>query len=305
MLANPHGERRQLAAKLRADLKTALVVCGPTAGGKSELSDALAERLTDAHGRHVPTLAVDSMQVYKEIPVITNQARRRPAELVGIVPVTEEWTVARHRVRAEEIITREAPSHFVLDAGTGMYLNAILLDIPLAPKVSPELRTRAQQAAEGERNPRRAARARELELAGAGDRGSIWDGDLRYDTAIIYIRPERAAIDAAIAERSRKIIRNGLQEAETIRDMIASGARISPSVLDSVGVRELTQYLSKTMSLQRAEERIATRTRQLARRQMRWFDKLVRILEGRARVNVVHDVAYQEVVHTMHDIMRI
>ena len=65
--------------------------------------------------------------------MITNQARRRPAELVGIVSVTEDWTVARHRALAEEIIAKEAD--FVLDAGTGMYLNAILLDIPLAPKV--------------------------------------------------------------------------------------------------------------------------------------------------------------------------
>ena len=98
------------------------------------------------------------MQVYKELPVITNQARKRPAELVGIVSVTEEWTVARHRACAEEIVAPE--STFVLDAGTGMYLNAILLDIPLAPKVSPALRQQAQEAAQGEPNPRRTARAK-------------------------------------------------------------------------------------------------------------------------------------------------
>src|SRR3712207_5864179 len=78
-------------------MKTALVVCGPTTGGKSELSDTFAERLTEAKGQQVPTLAVDSMQVYRELPVITNQSRSRPAELVGIVSVTEEWTVARHK----------------------------------------------------------------------------------------------------------------------------------------------------------------------------------------------------------------
>jgi tRNA dimethylallyltransferase len=303
MPASLHGDRRHLAAKLRAGLKTALVVCGPTASGKSELCDALAERLTSVEGRQVPTLAVDSMQVYKEIPVITNQARRRPAEFVGIVSVTEEWTVARHRARAEEIIASQAPAYFVMDAGTGMYLNAILLDIPLAPKVSPELRRRAQEAAEGESNPRRAARAKELELAGAGGRSSIWEGDLRYDTAIVYVRPERPAIDAAIAERSRKITRDGLQEAETIKEMLAAGARISPSVMDSVGVRELTQYLSGTLSLQQAEELISTRTRRLARRQMRWFDKLSRTLEGRARITVVRDTDHQELLHSMHDII--
>jgi tRNA dimethylallyltransferase len=139
--------------------KKALVVCGPTASGKSEVSDALADALSREHGAFVPTLVVDSMQVYCEIPTITNQARRRPAELVGIVSVTEEWTVARHRALAEEIIAQNT-TPFVLDAGTGMYLNAILLDVPLAPKVEPETRKLAQSVSGGATNPRRAARAK-------------------------------------------------------------------------------------------------------------------------------------------------
>jgi tRNA dimethylallyltransferase len=243
------------------------------------------------------------MQVYKELPVITNQARRRPAELVGIVSVTEEWTVARHKALVEEITASEAT--FVLDAGTGMYLNAILLDIPLAPKVPTELRRRAQQAAEGESNPRRAARARELELAGAAGRGSIWEGELRYDTAIVYLRPERHALDAAIDERSKRITLNGLEEAGRLKEMAAAGTRISPQVMDSVGVRELYWHLSGTLSLQQALELIAIRTRRLARRQMRWFDKLARTLQGRARITVAESTNHQAYLHNMHDILGI
>ena len=44
------------------------------------------------------------MQVYREIPRITNQARGRAAELAGMVSVAEEWTVARHKMSAEAII---------------------------------------------------------------------------------------------------------------------------------------------------------------------------------------------------------
>lgn len=282
-------------------IKTALVVCGPTASGKSELSDNLSERLTDTRNHHVPTLVVDSMQVYKEIPVITNQARRRRAELAGIVSVTEEWSVARHRERAEEILTRE--DTFVLDAGTGMYLNALLLDFPLAPRVSPELRLRAQEASKDDPNPRRASRERELELAGGATRGSVWEGSLRHETTIFYIRPERREIDAAIARRSKKIVDEGLEEAATLGQMLADGAEISPSVMDSVGVRELIQYLSGTLSLEQAEEQITIRTRRLARRQLRWFDKLARTLEGRARVFMVHDSHQAITLHSMHDII--
>jgi tRNA dimethylallyltransferase len=291
-------EGRSLAQNRK---KTALVVCGPTAGGKSVLSDALADRLTEAEGLYVPTLAVDSMQVYRELPVLTNQARRRPAALVGIISVTEEWTVARHKALAEEIIASE--TKFVLDAGTGMYLNAILLDIPLAPKVSTELRRRAEEMAEGEPNHRRAARATELELARASGRGSIWGGDLRYETTIVYVRPERHALDAAIDERSKRITMNGLEEAGKLRDMAAAGTRISPQVMDSVGVRELYAHLSGTLPVQQAQDLVSTRTRQLARRQIRWFDKLARTLEGRANINIVESTNQREVLHNMHDII--
>lgn len=282
-------------------MKSALVVCGPTASGKSELSDALGERLSEARGGHVPTLVVDSMQVYRELPIITNQARQRPAELVGVVSVTEEWSVAVHRARAEEIVAREPA--FVLDAGTGMYLNAILLDFPLAPKVSLELRRRAEETSVGTPNPRRAARQRELELAGADGRGSVWEGSLRYETAIVYFRPERTDIDAAIAERSKKIARHGLQEAEKLVAMLARGEKISPSVIDSVGVRELAQHLSGEISLDQAEDLIATRTRRFARGQIRWFDKLVRTLEGHSRITVLEDRRQAASLHSMHDII--
>jgi tRNA dimethylallyltransferase len=274
-------------------------VCGPTASGKSELSDALAEGLTEAHGDWVPTLVVDSMQVYREIPTITNQARRRPGELVGIVSVTEEWTVARHKARAEEIITRlDVP--FVLDAGTGMYLNAIILDMPLAPRVDAKTRQLAQRITASASNPRRATRAKELELAGAEDRGSIWDGELRYETALIYLRPQRESLDAAIVKRSERIVSGGLEEAAKIKGIEQEATAINPSVADSIGVRELIGHLRGEMTLEEAQTLIAARTRKLARRQMRWFDKLARTLEGRIFAVIVESPS----LNSMHDRIR-
>jgi tRNA dimethylallyltransferase len=274
-------------------------VCGPTASGKSELSDALAEGLTEAHGDWVPTLVVDSMQVYREIPTITNQARRRPGELVGIVSVTEEWTVARHKARAEEIINRlDVP--FVLDAGTGMYLNAIILDMPLAPRVDAKTRQLAQRITASASNPRRATRAKELELAGAEDRGSIWDGELRYETALIYLRPQRESLDAAIGKRSKRIVSGGLEEAAKIKEMEQEATAINPSVADSIGVRELIGHLRGEMTLEEAQTLIAARTRKLARRQMRWFDKLARTLEGRIFAVIVESPS----LNSMHDRIR-
>jgi tRNA dimethylallyltransferase len=272
------------------------VVCGPTASGKSELSDALAEQISEVHGSYVPTLVVDSMQVYHEIPVISNQVRRRPAELVGIVTVAEEWTVARHKERAEEIIG-EIDTPFVLDCGTGMYLNAIILDVPLAPRVDEHTRRIAQEITASALNPRRASRAKELELAGALDRGSIWDGDLRYDTTIIYLRPNRERLGAAIAKRSERIVRDGLEEAVNLGEI----SRANTSVMDSIGVRELVGHLHGELTMEEAQDQISTRTRRLARRQIRWFDKLSYTLAGRIDVEIVECQGDINLLHRMHD----
>jgi tRNA dimethylallyltransferase len=272
------------------------VVCGPTASGKSEVSDALAEVLSEENGGFVPTLVVDSMQVYREIPKITNQARRRPAELVGIVSVTERWTVANHKARAEQIVAgTETP--FVLDAGTGMYLNAIILDVPLAPKVVPSTRRIAENLVSGAENHRRASRQKELELAGVPSRRSIWDGEPRYDTAVIYLRPNREALDFAISRRSEKIAREGLGEAAKLMEMERTGSQVNASVADSIGVRELAEYLSGWLTLEEARSRMTTRTLQLARRQIRWFDKLSQTLRGRVPTAVLEK---PKDVNTMH-----
>lgn len=280
-------------------MSNAFVVCGPTAGGKSALADDLADGVSAESGNPVRTIVVDSVQVYRGLARISNQARRRPAHLIGSVPVTERWTVARHRQATGEIVAG-APD-FVLDAGTGMYLNAILLDFPLAPAVDAATRARAEFESLAADNPRRAARRRELELSGASERGSVWDGDLTYRTSMIYLRPPRWLLDGNIAARSARIARGGLDEAVKIRAMLDAGWDVNPSVLEAVGVRELLDVLSGRARLPEAQERIATRTRRLARRQIRWFDKLAHTLQGRAGISIIDDPTSHDLLHTMRD----
>jgi tRNA dimethylallyltransferase len=239
------------------------------------------------------------MQVYKEIPQITNQARARPAELVGIVSVAEEWTVARHKESAEEVIDSlpfEAP--FVLDAGTGMYLNALVLDVPLAPKVPREVRAEAEELAAGAENPRREARRLELEISGVAERGSIWGEDPRYDAAFVYLRPARDVLDRNIRLRSSKIVRGG--GAEEARKLEESGVEPNPSVREAIGVREMLLHASGKLSDEEAEEIIAARTRRLARRQIRWFDKLARGLPEAGRILVVESAEDERIKHFIH-----
>jgi tRNA dimethylallyltransferase len=265
------------------------------------LSDTLAEELSRSCGEWLTTLVVDSMQVYKEIPILTNQARKRSAELVSVVSVGEEWTVADHRQRASEVISSLPEGlPFVLDSGTGMYLNAILLEIPFAPKVSREIRTRAEQMVTLAENPRRAAREMELSMIGAQGRGSIWDGEPRYEISLLYLRPARLDTDRNINARSSVIAREGEQEAEKLAE---SGIILNRSVREAIGVREMLRFVTGQISRQEAEEVIAARTRRLARRQIRWFDKLVRSLPEKTKVLTAEDAKDPHVKHLIHDII--
>jgi tRNA dimethylallyltransferase len=224
------------------------------------------------------------MQVYREIPEITNQARNRPAQLLSVVSVADEWTMALHKERAEVIIGSIRPDiPFVLDAGTGMYLNALVLDITLAPKVPWDIRAEAQKLASNAENPRREARKEELRLAGMQMRGSIWGGPLRYDATFVYLRPERHDLDRNIRARSIKIVQNGAEEAKKLKE---SGIEPNPSVREAIGVKEMLLHTSSRLTTDEAEEKVAARTRKLARRQIRWFDKLACGLPKSTRILV-------------------
>lgn len=260
----------------------------------------IAEALTESRGRYAPVILVDSMQVYREIQIISNQERRRPALLSSVKSVSEEWTVAHHRRMAREKI-EEHDTPCVIDAGTGMYLNAVLLDFPVSGKVPEKVRQRARNLTKGEINPRRESRKRELMLAGEPETGSVWDGGLVYKTSLVYLRPERGSLDEKIGRRSRHIAARATQEAETLIQMSENGKPPNGSVRDSIGVREMVDYALGKISLEEAEQRINTRTRKLSRRQMRWFDKLTRTLENRAEITVIRQP--EEITNYMHDII--
>ena len=288
-------------------MKKAIVVCGPTTSGKSALADGLAGLLTDRLEYWVTTVCVDSMQVYREIPVISNQSRERPAELIAVTSVAENWNVARHAKAAEKILKHDENALFMLDAGTGMYLNAILMDLELAPRVSPELRNRAREMVEEaeylEINPRRAVREIELDLADAPRRGSIWDGRLRFDVNIVYLRPPKEVLADAIERRTRRILDMGVEEVAKLRESSQKGFEVTYQVRSAIGFQEINQALDGSSSLHEAGERISQRTRTLAKRQIQWFDKLADKLSTQAEVRVIHEPVSNNIKNYMRDIV--
>ena len=122
-----------------------IVILGPTAGGKSELAVALAERLGGAGGSEI--LSADSMQVYRHMDAGTAKPepalrKRVPHHGIDIVEPTEPFSVADWLVRAEKLIgrLRQRGAGQIVVGGTNLYIKALLEGMFDGPPADREFR---------------------------------------------------------------------------------------------------------------------------------------------------------------------
>lgn len=107
--------------------KDIIILCGPTASGKSYLGHALAK----ACGGEI--INIDSMQVYKEIPIITasppeSYKNEIPYHLYNFLSITEDFSVVKYLKLAAEKINQVTTSGKlpILIGGTGLYINSLV-----------------------------------------------------------------------------------------------------------------------------------------------------------------------------------
>ncbi len=114
-----------------------IAIFGPTASGKTGVSEAVADRI----GGEV--VSADSMQAYRGLPILTAQPER-PTRLVGIWPLSHEGSVAEYAGLAHAEIDGllSAGRTPVVAGGTGLYLRAALADLDLPPAPAPDQRAR-------------------------------------------------------------------------------------------------------------------------------------------------------------------
>ena len=107
-----------------------IAIFGPTASGKTDVAEALADRVGGE------LVSADAMQMYRGLPILTNQSPR-PTRLVAIWPLSHEASVAEYQELAHATIDEivAAGRTPIVVGGTGLYLRAALagLDLPPAP----------------------------------------------------------------------------------------------------------------------------------------------------------------------------
>ncbi|HZL64121.1 MAG TPA: tRNA (adenosine(37)-N6)-dimethylallyltransferase MiaA [Thermoleophilia bacterium] len=284
-----------------ADTAPVVAVFGATALGKTEVALRLAERL----GAEI--VVADSMQVYAGLALVTNQLgaaqrARVPQHLVGFVAPQQEFTAAEYARRAHEVIDglRAHGRRVIVEGGSGLYLRAALGDLefpggegdrvlrvtlearwardPREVVAELEARDPVTCARLDARNPRRVIRALEA-VSGLGrplavaERDRLWRPAERYPHRLVALVPDedREALKAVIDRRVDAMLAAGaLDEVAAAR---AAGP-LSRTVLQAIGVAELSAVLDGAMSFEDAARRMKSRSRALVRRQLTWMRKL-------------------------------
>lgn len=266
-----------------------IAVFGPTASGKTAVAEALAERLP------AEVVSADAMQVYRGLPILTNQAER-PTRLTAIWPLDHEASVAEYAELAHAAIDEilAAGRTPIVVGGTGLYLRAALADLSVPPAPEPAARAKWERlydrvgpddahAALAERDPeaaaavhpndrRRVVRALELAEIGASLRpsdGRLWSADMRHPTVVFGLEVPRAELDRRIDDRTRHMFDHGVEE--EVRRALAQP--ISSTARTIFGLREIAD-----LPREEAIEAVIVRTRRYAAYQRKWMRRIPRLV---------------------------
>jgi tRNA dimethylallyltransferase len=273
----------------------AVLIAGPTASGKSRAALALAQKIGGT------VINADSMQVYREVPVLTAQpdAQERagvPHLLYGHISARDVYSTGRWREDAARALeeVRASGRLPIFVGGTGLYFMALtegLADIPATPAeirdsaraLLDDIGVEALHARLAERDPLTASKLRPSDpqrvlrayevFEATGRPLADWQGasaaPLLKDARIaaFVLDPPRDWLRAKIAERFVAMLdAGGLEEAQRLEgiDPALPAAKL-------LGLRPLQALARREMTRPQALDGAITATRQFAKRQMTWF----------------------------------
>lgn len=269
-----------------------IVILGPTASGKSALAMTLAERW----GAEI--LSVDSMQVYRGMDIGTakptpqEQARIRH-HLIDLVDPDQSFAVSEFVTRADKVVAESVQRGvpLIVTGGTPLYYKALFEGLFEGPGAEPAIRAKLnaqpleelhdrltridpESAGRIHRNDRkRLVRALEVfELTGRpiSSFQSDWSrGQMRHAARWYGLMWEKEDLNRRINARVKQMIQAGwLEETQALLQRFG---RLSQTASEATGYQELIDVIQGKVTLDDAVERIKIATRQLARRQMKWF----------------------------------
>jgi len=289
-----------------------IVICGPTASGKTKLSIELAKKINGE------IISADSMQIYKDMNIGT--AKPTESEMQGIkhylldfVSPDTRYSVADFKKDSKEAIRKilsEGKIPIVV-GGTGLYIDSLIYEIEYNDiKIDEQYRKYLEEIIELEGLESLYKKALEIDpeamkIISPNDKKRIMrvleiynetgktkteqeklsrQKDVEYDYKVFAINMDREILYGRINKRVDIMIEAGLvQEVESLTNKYEE----FPTAMQGLGYKEVVKFLEKEYTKDEMMEKIKQETRRYAKRQLTWFRKNKQTiwLDGQADIN--------------------
>ncbi len=274
--------------------KFIVVVAGPTGIGKTNLSVFLAKKFNSE------IISFDSRQFYKEISIGTNVPsnyfrKEVKHHFIQNISISNSYSIGKYEKDALKIIEKihKRNNVIIMVGGSGLYLDAIIHGLDSFPKIKKKnknelyehyrtngieyLKKKLKELDENYynkvdiNNPQRLIRA--IEVCMASDKTyssylNLSKKKRKFDVIKIILEEERNILYERINDRVDKMVKKGL-----IQEVSKNIKYKKYNSLNTIGYKEIFEYLDGKQSLFNAIEKIKRNTRRYAKRQITWFKK--------------------------------
>ena len=273
-----------------------LTIIGPTAVGKTSLSIDLAKKLDGE------IIGLDSRQIYFGMSVGTAQPSLEeqnnvPHHLIGIRSPDEIITAGEYAklVNAVIIDVKERGKAPIICGGAGLYYRALHEGIFEGSTSDFEIRKKLEQEYESNpkslfiklinidpeyaeivhiNNKKRLIRAIEIfEITGQTPtkhyKNQKENHELKQDLFTVLLKMDKDQLFYRICKRTEMMVEMGL--IDEVKHLLSNYSKESAHPLDSIGYRQVIQYIEGNISKQEMIDDINLRTRQFVKKQMTWF----------------------------------
>ena len=273
--------------------KFLITIVGPTAIGKTSLAIKLARNYK------TEIISADSRQFYKELNIGTakpsnDELSSIKHHLINNISVNDKYDISQFESDARKIIDKlfKTKDYVILVGGSGLYIDTILYGIDKIPNVKESLRKELNMEFQNNglknllaqlkkidpnsyknidlNNHRRIIRALEVSISSKKPYSSFLTDSVKesnYNEIIIGLNCDRDKLHSLINKRVDKMIQCGLiEEVEKLVKFKNLNA------LNTIGYKEIFDYLDNKISLEQSREKIKTNSRRYAKRQLTYFN---------------------------------
>ena len=275
-----------------------IVICGPTASGKTALSIELAKKINGE------IISCDSMQIYKYMDIGTakptlEEQKEVKHHLIDFVEPNQRYSVAEYKKDAEksieEILSKGKTP--IIVGGTGLYVDSLIYGIEY-PEIELDEEYRKQLEKEIEEkgleslyNKAKEIDSKAMEKISPNDKKRIMrvveiykatgktkteqeiesrTHEVKYDYRVFAIKMDREKLYERINKRVDMMIEKGL--IEEVQNILKKYDKF-PTAMQGLGYKEVVEYLEGKKTKEEMIDKIKMQTRRYAKRQITWFKK--------------------------------